>query len=652
MSVQEVFEGAKVKIRVKLHREGRKDEDTARLIIQQDGGTIQLHTLTVKKNWIEKELVVPKVPDDKESYMLTWRVDHATGVEGMDKSVRVWPKDCKVKLVDDQDAGVKDVAFRLKFTDGHVARFESGDGGERECSLTRKAQFVVEVDGPGKLQDFKPGKEVGRDRQAIVTTWKAEIYAPEEPVDSPAKQYVNLVTERTGDEIGHDGQGHLIRFVVGPEGKKDDAPGRRVGNTTKLYVRVTLDDMTKRSKDLPKLLEVEDFSRSAKKLTGKVLFGDDGTAKFTLRLGRGGGEKCKIEVGLTKSYGEGEREYINWRKIWVEPAAPAGRAVEVDAAITALESVFIEGVKTADTTLNPGAVAGSTIPSAELGCGAGDVLIIGDHNEHSFRGQIRNEHDGLTAYAMFCDLQIDGGRAARWIEGTFTAEAADSVAFNGGGNTAGCSLSAGAFRAFDEDDELLLPRCVHDGNASATAEWCDDTGTWHAFDAGDVKVLPTATNAPGRVHIRYPVALVNELANGDCPFRVRINPVSETFNGWAPNGTTGVVIALRHLDKERTAAEYQKTVVHEIGHQLQQLRGTVPDGLLRITHGRYYTGRGHSGGHCADGIAALKYLAPGKLTGRDDATCVMYGEGSDSRPIDFCKRCKPFVLAEPVERLG
>lgn len=648
---KEVFEESTLKVRAKLFREGKRDSGTATLIFMRDGVETSRKSLDVRKHWIEESYTLPKVPDDKAFYLFTWRLEHGTGVVGIDEAVRVWPKTCTVKLTFPDGKEAKGIPFKLKFDDRHVADFETNTHGEYACTLTRRATFEVVSSPSNPILKFKPGKEVGRQREAEVSPWKAEIYAPTTPDESPRKQYVNLTPEDFGEGLGHDGVGPEIAFVVGPSGKKD-ASSRPTGAVTELFVKVTLSDLTKRTKELATLLRASELERvSATEFKAVVPIRGDGCARFVLRLGRGGGEKCEIKVGVTPECADDSRSYINWRKIWVEPAIPAGSVAEVDAAIEALKTVFVEAVKTATTVIDPTPVVGATIPGAELGIAKTDVLIIGDHNESRFRNQIVNAKPGLTAYALFCDLQIDAGRSESVLQQQVTAENADRVTFDGV-RCAGWEFRAQTFPGFDANENLVVPRSLHTGNPAASAEWLNSDGNWIAIPPANVKVLPTADNAPGKVQVKYPPALVTKLGRANRSLRVRTAVVSDTFNGWAPNGTTGVVIALRHLNSVRDAEGYQKTVVHEIGHQFRQLKGSVPDGLDRNDHGRYYTGRGHSGGHCADGIAEGTFNGGGRLTGQGSCKCVMYGEGADERPITFCDRCKPFVLAEPLGSLG
>lgn len=655
MSATDVFEGAKVKVRATLVPQGNKQEDTAELNILQDGSTIETHQLQVKRSAVEKQVTAPNVPDAKSFYTLSWRVAHGTGVNGIDESIRVWPKRCKVKLVYPDDTPAKNTAFELVYSTGQRASFETNDRGERECTLKHRAPFSIRILGGARLIRFKPGKEMGRDREAIVAPWSAEIYAPSAPMSPPARQFVNLTSEQTGQELGHDARGREIAIVVGPRGLKD-ATSRPRTSVQKIYIQLVLSDLTKRTEDVATLEGVDELTRPSPGLVrATATIGGDGCARFTLKLGRGGGEKCKLQVGVGPDCLDDKREFINWRKLWIEPAALAGKQVSVTDAVMALKDVFVEAEVTAMTEIDATLVPGSMIPGAEVGLGDEDLLIVGNHNEPQFRPQIVNAHPGLTAHALFCDLQIDGGRAGEvFLDSSFEAKASHYVSFDDGPlRVQGIEVLAAQIQGFDTKEKLLLPRSVFTGNPSVTATWRVGSAPPTAIPPDHVRVLPTVPNKPGGFRIRYPQELITAI-QGNQKVRVsaRCSIASKCYNGWAPDGTTGVVIALQTLSGPRKASGYQSTIVHEIGHQLKQVGEGAPAGLKREDHGRRYTGRGHSGGHCAHGIDASVFNGTGDLSGRKDCGCIMYGGGMSQRPNTFCSRCKPFVLAEPITRLG
>ena len=87
--------------------------------------------------------------------------------------------------------------------------------------------------------------------------------------------------------------------------------------------------------------------------------------------------------------------------------------------------------------------------------------------------------------------------------------------------------------------------------------------------------------------------------------------------------TGASVIALEALAPE-DPAEMNKTVVHEVGHMMNQAGESAIAGLdVATDHGETYIERGHQGGHCGHGIDAAGFGGGGDLDGRDDAGGVM-----------------------------
>jgi hypothetical protein len=74
-----------------------------------------------------------------------------------------------------------------------------------------------------------------------------------------------------------------------------------------------------------------------------------------------------------------------------------------------------------------------------------------------------------------------------------------------------------------------------------------------------------------------------------------------------------------------------------------------------------YTGNGHMGPHCADGMSNAHYDGgAGKgdgylknFTGKKECTCIMYGENGQGSTCTgrFCARCSPFIKAERLTDL-
>jgi hypothetical protein len=350
------------------------------------------------------ELDVPKVADDKDSYLLTYEVTTADKRHWEDQEdYRVWPKKVTVKAiqsVNGTEGPCKGFRFEVDQTGAAKKAWRTVDGGTVEATLDKPAAFTLKELPPYKLLEWT--KTTGRNREAKVErVTEAEIFAPEPPTSgSEIKQYVNLVTSTDGQ----DGLGNIVTFVVGAKGDKGKDPANRLGEAgMEIFVKVELDGANSaRNVPKPALLDAQGIvaSNGNKTYTGKVVLGADGEpAKFRVELGQAGGDKCKVSVGGTSACGDDKRELVNWRKLHYELMYPDFMAADLDdgttddgatakdypAAITSavktkLDPVFIEFKLLASHEF-PGAsaTAGTLFTKEYLGATSGrdDRLVLG-----------------------------------------------------------------------------------------------------------------------------------------------------------------------------------------------------------------------------------------------------------------------------------
>ena len=301
--------------------------------------------------------------------------------------------------------------------------------------------------------------------------------------------------------------------------------------------------------------------------------------------------------------------------------------------------------------------AGSIVPGATFGIG-GDQVVVGDHNVSSFTPLWTKTNDPLSAYAVFCDFQFDAGTAPQLASVAYGFPLTQTIDWPPGGTERGFVT-----RPLSGDQELLAVN-LQNGNHAVQGTWevtgpgdSAHLGATAAFADDDLYVDWAAS--PGRLFVRAPAALVPMLDDG-AEVRVELDVAwcEGPYNGWAPsNPPGGVVVALRNgggAGGARPANGMNQTLVHEVGHLLNQVDDTPGAGVAPTRssdHKWNYTGRGHSGGHCGFGVNWLVFKTGGSMSGKSAAICVMYGEGSDTRGIDYCVKCAPFVKAEPMESL-
>lgn len=125
---------------------------------------------------------------------------------------------------------------------------------------------------------------------------------------------------------------------------------------------------------------------------------------------------------------------------------------------------------------------------------------------------------------------------------------------------------------------------------------------------------------------------------GGGKIKLRVNVVDRWRNGLSFPGTNIICIAGRVLWNERSAAEMNQTLIHEMGHKVGMVcdgTGTAPDAPAYR-----YTERGHRGPHCHKGVPLLDSFS--RVT--SGAECVMFGANVEGRPDSFCEVCSPQVL--------
>ena len=107
--------------------------------------------------------------------------------------------------------------------------------------------------------------------------------------------------------------------------------------------------------------------------------------------------------------------------------------------------------------------------------------------------------------------------------------------------------------------------------------------------------------------------------------------------------TNLIAIATRIQWHEVPSAQQNRTMIHEVGHQLRMV--TDGTGELPAKVPTHYTGKGHIGNHCHAGLPEMNSYS--SQTGE----CVMFGSASE---VDFCDDCSKAVkkldLSKGVKR--
>lgn len=660
MANEDVYEESKLTIKVALKAASHKDTDTAQIVLTVDGVEQAPIDVEVKKQWVVHEHTFAKVPDDKDSYPVTYRIAYDGESKPGAQEFTVWPRTVHLTLINDVNGDpVARKNFALRHDNGQVAYYITNPSGAAECLLKHKCAFTVRPSGALNVKGWTSGKEHGRRREARV-----EVVEFVAKFDTPAwatqtvVQSVNVATAKTNAEVGHDKRGPRIACNVKLANKAYGDPGTIRGGE-RVYVKATFSELTKRTARKGTLEGVTGLSTAGDVVTGYVSTAS-GKGAFVLVLGMGGKEKCKLEIGTTPECKDASFNVENMRTIWLQTIARAGQVPSLAGAKGAFAKVAIDMQRDPDVEIDNGnAPANAIVPGATLG-EVSDQLIVGDHNCTLFGPLWTKDHDPLSAYAIFCDYQFDAGAAPLTKDFAFDVDPPDTVNWPPtGADVRGFPttlFAAGSSKA-------LLDRNLHDGlHAITNARWKSLALVGpHVGKTGNLATdcfhIDWGTPADrGRLFFKASPEMCVLLADGDSvKLKFTVTYAKGPYMGWAPsNPAGGVVIALK-CSGPSSVNSMNATVTHEIGHVMNQVDpAAAGTGLDRdADHGWHYVDRGHSGGHCAFGIAKGTYDAGGDLdTGVPGAACTMFGEDCTPIVIDFCVKCAPFVLAEPIETLA
>ncbi|MBL8600398.1 MAG: hypothetical protein JNK72_00595 [Myxococcales bacterium] len=648
MATKDIYELSRLKVKIKLNSASKKNSVPGRLILIKDNVAAPPINVTVTKQMVEHDHTFVAVEDDKEFYELKFKVECDSETVEDTTLYKVFPVNCVVTVNDKDDAPLNDKPFKLVFSDGSTQTHEATNG-TCDCKLKRKATFVIEAGKGMELLDPAPGLGRNRTVKMAPALYTASIVSPVEAAE--VKQYVNVTSANTGDTLGHDHKGRKLKVnLLGVPLQQGKTIAALVKNTDKFFIKLTLTDITKRNKDRTNLEGVEKLKKEdgRKTITGQVAVGADGKASFTVKFGPTGLEKVKLEVGTTDECLDASIEYKLYRKIYIQKMLPAGENVDLATAVAALEEVGIEAEAEADVTLIAGNLpVGSVQPGGPMGLGV-DAVIIGDHNIGGALNAFGDLHNPHSLYVMFAHFQFDAGDQLTHSASAQIAQG-DTVQLASGNTVDGVAVP------IRRGGLHVLPQSLHSANKGATATWSSNAAQGvHQGASGNV---PAANihidwgNANYRrwVCIELPPAAKVVTDDGETvTVRVTAELAAGPYLGWSPSAKSGTVIAL-HANSAQTAPAMNMTVSHEIGHAIRHLVSAPPGLNFVIDHGRRYTGRGHSGEHCAEGVSTPRYLSQTKLEGERGGTCTMFGSDQAGQSASFCTRCKPFLLAMEIQ---
>jgi len=635
---------------------GKGDRATATFEFEQEGGaeTVEAAELELGgkeggKKKVSTTVTLPKCKDDEDSYKLSYKVT-CGGQEYPGGSFEVWLKTAKFKAVDEEGTALEGVPITLNQTKEAV--YKTDANGECPLPINATAPAKVTVRSPCSLVEWTTDEGRLREAKVLKKEYTAVIVSPSlegNAADAPLRQYVNLAVDADAPN-----QGSKLKVVVGGATDTECIPGIP---DDPIYVKLEWNAAKLSKRNDPKralLIGGETLEPNASGVAqGEMKFDGEGEGSFEVELGLAGGDTLKIHTGITEACEDSTLHVQNWRRVWYTLSVPEGEdAPDLSAAADALDEVFLEYVRhgEVDEFASGEGPAGKLtwVPADWFGGDAGKKYChIGYHNKAHFHGKFNAVHSPLHVHVLCAKLIYDAREdpARRKDYVGFEVTPTKTTAWSDGSDVCGTTLQG--FR------NLFPKKLLDDTNAFLEGEWYSkaDPGTTKGpLAAGDVWIHD------GKLTIKLPQDAVDHLAEDAA------NIVAVDFSVWLPRGQLNGLSAGHHqlLRIGRDDAGVCQTLCHELGHSVNQVPASDkrPPGLSGLAHGRRYTGNGHRGGHCADGMSGDNYAGgsgkagtpyAGNFGGKSECTCVMYGEGSSTRKGKYCDRCKPFVIAEAAQ---
>lgn len=653
-----VFEESTLTLSAWIAR-GKGERASAKFEFEQEGGSETVEAAELElggkegdKKKVSTQVALPKCNDDEDFYTLKYKVT-CGGVEYPGGDLRVWLKTAKFKAVDAEGNPLPGVPFTLNQTKEKV--YVTDANGECPLPINATAEAKVTVRSPCWLEEWTT--EVGRLKEAKVTKheYKAVIADPHAETfteDDPLKQYVNLPTDATAPR-----QGSKVKVNLGGTTEEESIPGIP-GDP--VYLKVEWDVTNNSKRNDPKRALIIDgtaIEPNDKGIAeGETKFDDKGEASFEVELGQAGGDAVKIHSGITKATEDSTLHVRNWRKLWYQLTVPKGTAAPgLDRMKGALGDVFVEYIQegaTLEVPENDGPV-GSWFDGAWIGEDGKTLLNVGDHNKPHFHGKFNDTKSPHMVHVMCCHTQYDtgwGNTQVDYVDVLIGKD--DKVKWSDGNDVLG----------FEQEVGLgFFPKSMKDGGSSLiSGAWESDDGAkkGNITDADLHIVKSTFT-------LKLPadaVAYIEADPDNNMVFvDVSVFKAKGPFLGEADNPNGWLQLIVIRLSENVS----NDVMAHELGHtmgQVPQSAGDKPPGLTTLAHGREYTGNGHQGGHCADGMSDANYAGgagkvgttyAGNFKGKKECTCIMFGENGEGSTCTgkFCARCQPFIRGQALTTL-
>ncbi len=467
---------------------------------------------------IEHRVQAPKVPGEKDTYVLTYHIFYEVESSGGKtvknqelsvKQFQVFPRTAKLKAVWDKggNAGKAFPDFRFKLIQGGAqvgetrhtlandtqnVNGETIPAGSAEFNLEMIPGYAIVQESPWEIVS---GEADAKDKRSYAVKGNLAIRAAFlNPPAGRVKQYVNYDPEDQGQQ----GVGNEVIVEVGvageaPTGKQEihfrAAFGPEAGGAIAKSKRKDSEHPTKVDKaDKADKTAIEE-KKAGEKYEGKIEL-ENGRGRIKVCLGRAGGDTCKLEIAGSDKFLKDKAvqadqvlEFENWRLVHYELMVPSTLyqdALDPDSldvrsdAQQRLEALgrqtFVEFVHV-DTRVfdalgraDHGTLGTKRFFGLTGGSDKPAYVLSGRNWRQAPQGETWTaENPGKTFYISLCDLLL------KWKKDT-ADEGAGPKDFSGTLTTA-----SGVIDAKERFQGLFMPFSGYDGGAGVTdVAWTAD----------------------------------------------------------------------------------------------------------------------------------------------------------------------------------
>lgn len=690
-AIEHVLEGSTLRLRAGFAKGSLKDP--VRWHLTTPAGETE-HDGVLEGGAALLDWTLADVPDDAESYTLKYAATFRGKRYESGEEFVVWPSDVKVQATIKDDGRLKDGPPRFKFRArqgqtliGRGLLTDPEGKGEGWVPVGQAARVTIEADPPWQIDQDDARFLRTRTLQVSRRPYTAKIHKPPggRAADPPHKQWVNLVTD-----LLVPGQGSALLVEVGADGDDERPIGERLGAPgDTLFVRVTFDaGNSKRQSWAPHVVaggEVHQVPEAAdgapRVLDLRLQLGADAIGRLVVDCGRAGGDKVRIDVGVTDACADDALHIETWRRLFLELLAPESMRLEpcladdgqeskgLPPAVKAelarcLEPAFVELALHRAGQFPADGVPGALLPAGWLG--PEELFALTPANVAAAAARFLGTRTPRALHVRLCDAAFVNETGPEWKGLELTAS----------------ELVVEAAQLEAAGGDTLLPTSARTPGQPALREarWSAairDTGA-HPGHPGVLAGQPrggalvagadVALSSGERLKVRLPAepaGLVGGSVTSDrCPIKVLLELEVARRVPWlqVEDAPAEVAIACAPDAPKATAA----AILHALGHRaglctlppgqggdLPPAGLGGPTGVDATPAGTVYRGKGHAdcGAHCAHGLSEqerqrARYVrhTEGETTHEALAgDCVMFGAlastDADLKATGLCPDC-------------